>query len=74
MIEEIRPQDCDAETPSIMFHPDGRILCRCIVCARCGRHTGDSNQGHYWSYCKVIADTREFHFCCPDGCELEEGA
>ena len=29
--------------------------CRCIVCARCGHHTGNSHQGHYWKACKVLS-------------------
>jgi hypothetical protein len=48
--------------------------CRCMVCGRCGHHTGNSSQGHYWAFCKVTRGIREFHFCCPDGvhgCELE---
>jgi hypothetical protein len=32
---------------------DGR--CRCVVCARCGHHTGNSHQGHYWKSCQVLA-------------------
>lgn len=43
-----------------------------MVCARCHKHTGNNNQGHYWALCKVTRARREFHFCCPDGCELEE--
>jgi len=41
---------CDAEHPSMV---DGH--CRCTVCPRCHRHTGNSHQGHYWSHCKVLA-------------------
>lgn len=44
--------------------------CRCLVCSRCGHHTGNSHQGHYWSYCKVTKKVERFHFCCPDDCEL----
>jgi hypothetical protein len=29
--------------------------CRCLVCARCGHHTGNAHQGHYWMFCKVLA-------------------
>jgi hypothetical protein len=65
--------ECDAMqyggAPS-MF--DGQ--CRCLVCARCGHHTGNSHQGHFWSMCKATRSLRDFHFCCPDtehGCELE---
>ena len=41
------------------------------VCGRCGQHTGNSNQGHYWAHCKATGTTRDFHFCCPTECELE---
>lgn len=57
--------DCDAPNAG---YADGH--CRCIVCARCGRHTGNGNQGHYWAHCKVTRTVREFHFCCPGDCEL----
>jgi len=68
------PPGCDAEQfgdgpPSVL---DGR--CRCMVCGRCGHHTGNSHQGHYWSWCKVTQVMRTPHFCCPDpayGCALE---
>ena len=49
----------------------GETYCRCVVCARCGQHTGNSSQGHYWKYCKLTKTMRAFHFCCPDNCELE---
>lgn len=56
-------------------HPSASRIgdrCRCIVCSRCGRHTGNAHQGHYWAHCKVTKTRREFHLCCPDGnCELE---
>jgi hypothetical protein len=35
--------------------PDGTTRCRCVVCPRCGHHTGNAHQGHYWSFCKVLA-------------------
>lgn len=57
---------CDFAGASV--YPDGR--CRCIVCRRCGRHTGNSHQGHFWSYCKITKGYRGFHLCCPDDCEL----
>jgi hypothetical protein len=57
---------CDA--PDATRYPGG---CTCIVCARCGNHTGNSNQGHYWAHCKVTKTKREFHLCCPGDCELE---
>lgn len=55
--------------PSATILPDG--TCTCLVCARCGQHTGNSNQGHYWSFCQVTRADRSFHFCCPGDCELE---
>ena len=67
------PGDCDAAewggAPTML---DGQ--CRCLVCGRCGHHTGNAHQGHYWNLCKVAHGMREPHFCCPDpafGCELE---
>lgn len=59
---------CDAPTGTASML-DGR--CRCVVCGRCGHHTGNGHQGHYWAFCKVTGTTRAFHFCCPDDCELE---
>lgn len=60
------PPGCDADQfgdgPASVL--DGR--CRCMVCARCGHHTGNSNQGHYWSWCKVTKTIRKHHFCCRD--------
>lgn len=49
-------------------------MCRCIVCARCGHHTGNNTQGHYWALCKVTCKVEDFHMCCPDDCELSEVA
>lgn len=62
------PLPCDHPTATFDMRTG---KCRCIVCARCGKHTGNATQGHYWAYCKVTGETREFHFCCPDDCELE---
>lgn len=63
--------------PSPCDHPsasrDGD-RCRCIVCSRCGRHTGNSTQGHYWAWCSVTKTMRDHHLCCPDDCELESVA
>lgn len=51
--------------PGASIYPDGE--CRCLVCSRCGRHTGNATQGHYWLFCtKVGGVVEEFHFCCPD--------
>jgi hypothetical protein len=57
------------------YDDDGNMLteCRAIVCGRCNNCTGDNNQGHYWGYCKVTKTMRDFHFCCPGDCELENG-
>lgn len=51
-----------------------------MVCGRCKKHTGNYNQGHHWAMCSALVKKgvpykealREFHFCCPDDCELEE--
>jgi hypothetical protein len=45
--------------------------CRCSWCGRCNKVTGNNTQGHYWAYCKVTGTNRDFHFCCPDDCQLE---
>jgi ribosomal protein L32 len=45
--------------------------CQCTVCPRCGHHTGNAHQGHYWSLCQVTGTERRPHFCCPDNCEIE---
>lgn len=45
--------------------------CRCSWCGRCGQLTGNNTQGHFWGLCKTTGTVREFHFCCPDACELE---
>lgn len=68
--------DNPANFIAVCDHPSATIdvrtgQCRCVVCARCGQHTGNSNQGHYWSWCSVVRHAREFHFCCPGQCELE---
>ncbi len=69
---------CDAPgAPSVYVREvvDGVPVyeCRCMVCSRCKHHTGNSTQGHYWARCAVTKTMREFHFCCPDACELETG-
>lgn len=53
--------------------------CTCLVCSRCGHHTGNNTQGHFWSICKPLIKRGyrldqaavDFHFCCPDDCELD---
>lgn len=41
------------------------------VCGRCGEPTGNTVQGHYWSWCRVTQTYRQYHLCCPGNCELE---
>ena len=67
---------CDSPAASRMPMPDGTIICRCVVCPRCGHHTGNSHQGHNWGFCKVTRTVRVAHFCCGNefGCELETGS
>ena len=64
---------CDADAPSVYQMPDGTVACRCVVCPRCGQHTGNAHQGHYWGWCKVTGTIRAGHFCCGNefGCELD---
>lgn len=57
--------ECDAQSASIYVDGDGETRCRCVVCARCGHHTGNAHQGHYWSFCKSTGKLEGFHFCCP---------
>lgn len=68
-----RVAGCDAPAgeASVYFHYDGTLICRCMICGRCGHHTGNSHQGHYWKFCNVTKKSETFHFCCPDACELE---
>lgn len=47
------------------------IACRCTICFRCAKHTGNNTQGHHWSLCQVTGTLRDPHFCCPGNCELE---
>jgi len=65
------PDDGPCDHPSASIGPDG--ACRCVVCSRCGHHTGNAHQGHYWSYCIVTGTDRGFHMCCPGNCEIEAG-
>lgn len=70
-------ENCDYEdgwaTVSIIPDKDGKYMCRCLVCARCGHHTGNTHQGHHWGYCGITKTVREPHFCCPNDCELTTG-
>lgn len=63
------PPGCDSPVPA---SHDGNGGCRCIVCGRCGHHTGNQTQGHYWGYCTKRRMGSEFHHCCPGNCELDE--
>lgn len=79
--------ECDYEGSASRYRgPNGTMTCRCIMCGRCGHHTGNSNQGHYWKICHVMAKFHaqhkaksgfscdeccpDFHLCCPGNCEL----
>lgn len=66
---------CDAPDATVLTMADGSTVCRCVVCPRCGHHTGNSHQGHNWGFCKVTRTVRTAHFCCGNewGCELETG-
>lgn len=74
-----RAPGCDAlgDNPPVYVGPevDGKttFICRCVICGRCGRHTGNTTYGHFWKLCMVTGTLRTHHHCCPDGnCELEE--
>lgn len=69
-------ETCDAVNATVMTMPDGTTVCRCVVCPRCGHHTGNSHQGHNWGFCTVTRTVRAAHFCCGNefGCELEPGS
>lgn len=49
-----RPCDAADFGAAATFTPDGS--CRCLVCSRCGHHTGNAHQGHYWALCKALRD------------------
>ena len=71
-----REGDCPTGVGGTYFlghNDDGsvRFGCKCVICGRCGQHTGNSMQGHYWAFCSVTRTTREFHMCCDNDCELE---
>lgn len=62
---------CDAGPSAGVYMYGNEMRCRCLVCARCDHHTGNSHQGHYWSMCRVTKRTERPHFCCPNDCELQ---
>lgn len=70
-LEQVIARGCDFPDPPVYQMGEDSYSCRCTICGRCGHHTGNSNQGHYWRLCKVTKTMREFHQCCPDDCELE---
>ena len=76
---------CDAPNLPVYLDNEGNYVCRCVICGRCGHHTGNSHQGHSWKLCKIqlklhdkhsepILKCRKclskWHYCCPDDCEL----
>lgn len=76
MSDRIVVPGCDAPEPRpVYLHGVERgvpvFRCRCVVCARCGRHTGNTSQGHYWAVCKKRQGWQRHHFCCPGDCELD---
>jgi hypothetical protein len=48
-----RVEGCDAERPPVYSDGHGGYTCRCLICARCGHHTGNNTQGHFWRLCNV---------------------
>ena len=72
-LEQVIANGCDFPNPPIYNDPrNGGYTCRCLVCNRCRKHTGNNSQGHYWGFCKVTNTIRDHHFCCPGNCELEK--
>jgi hypothetical protein len=71
-LDQVKARGCDYPDPPVYSDPRGGFMCRCIVCGRCGKHTGNTSQGHYWAFCEVTKTMRESHHCCPDNCALEE--
>jgi hypothetical protein len=61
--------DCPESFPEVLRDRSG--ICRHLTCSRCKQHTDNNTQGHYWAYCKITKTMRDFHFCCPDDCELQ---
>lgn len=56
--KELREKGCDADNPSVYYDNEAGYICRCVVCARCGHHTGNSNQGHFWQGCRVLVNIK----------------
>ena len=70
-IDRFTTDACDAAWASFYFDNNtGQMLCTCLICARCDRHTGNGHQGHYWGWCRVTNKMEDLHFCCPGDCEL----
>lgn len=72
-LEQVRAAGCDFPNPSVYYMAySDTFSCRCMVCGRCGKHTGNSHQGHNWKFCSAKGEmAADWHFCCPDDCELE---
>lgn len=67
---------CDAPEPRPIYVDrmecgEPVYRCRCIVCARCERHTGNNLLGHYTTCCQNRDVRQQVHFCCPGDCELD---
>lgn len=41
------------------------------LCERCQQQTGNTTNGHFWTWCGMAQLQRRYHFCCPGDCELE---
>lgn len=62
----------EKSTTAVCPNPYRDGTCHHVTCARCGEHTNNNSQGHWWSLCNVTRTWREHHFCCPGDCELEK--
>jgi hypothetical protein len=48
--------------------------CKCMWCGHCGQ-LATGTYGHWTTICRTVPWTGTIvqgHFCCPEGCELEE--
>lgn len=53
-------EGCNAPDPKpVYLKAGGGFECRCSICSRCKNHTGNTNQGHYWSLCDVAVKFHE---------------
>lgn len=71
LVEQPDDEREDGATLAPCPNPYRDGTCRHLTCGRCGQHTNNNTQGHYWKWCHVTKSMRTHHFCCPDDCELE---